>query len=300
MQFDDQGDLDTSQVDDRRGIPGGKVAIGGGAVGLIAVLFAIVLGVDPQMLGLSSGSGSGSSSGVRTAGETQQACKTGADANKRQDCRIVAVTNSLQEFWRTELPRRTNVPYRNAETVLFTSQVSTACGSATSAVGPFYCPGDKKAYVDLGFFDELSARFGAKGGPFAESYVVAHEYGHHIQNLTGTMQKVGADRQGANSASVRLELQADCYAGVWAHHATTTPQPSTGRPLIASLTDQDIAQGLDAAAAVGDDRIQQQATGRINPEAWTHGSSAQRKAWFTTGYRSGDLAQCDTFSAAKL
>ncbi|RKT08681.1 hypothetical protein BX285_7044 [Streptomyces sp. 1114.5] len=300
MQFDDQGDLDTSQVDDRRGIPGGKVAIGGGAVGLIAVLFAIVLGVDPQLLGLSSGSASTSSTGVRTAGEAQQACKTGADANKRQDCRIVAVTNSLQDFWRTELPRRTGIPYRNAETVLFTGQVSTACGAATSAVGPFYCPGDKKAYFDLGFFNELSARFGAKGGPFAESYVVAHEYGHHIQTLTGAMQKVGGDRQGANSAAVRLELQADCYAGVWAHHATTTPQPSTGRPLIASLTDQDIAQGLDAAAAVGDDRIQQQATGRINPEAWTHGSADQRKAWFTTGYRGGDLAQCDTFSAAKL
>ncbi|MET8543053.1 neutral zinc metallopeptidase [Kitasatospora sp. NPDC004799] len=301
MQFDDQGDLDTSQVDDRRGIPGGKVAIGGGAVGLLAVLFAIVLGVDPQLLGLSSGDGtSAGSANPRTAGEVQQACKTGADANKRQDCRIVAVTNSLQEFWRTELPRRTNLPYKNAETVLFTSQVSTACGAATSAVGPFYCPGDRKAYFDLGFFNELSARFGAQGGPFAESYVVAHEYGHHIQNLTGAMQKAGADRQGATSGSVRLELQADCYAGVWAHHATTTPQPSTGRPLIASLTDQDIAQGLDAAAAVGDDRIQQQATGRINPEAWTHGSAEQRKAWFTTGYRTGDLARCDTFSAARL
>ncbi|MFJ7907453.1 neutral zinc metallopeptidase [Kitasatospora sp. NPDC096204] len=300
MQFDDQGDLDTSQVDDRRGIPGGKLAIGGGAVGLIAVLFAVVLGVDPQLLGLSSGSGSSNSSGTRTAGEAQQACKTGADANKRQDCRIVAVTNSLQEFWRAELPRAAKVPYKNAETVLFTGQVSTACGPATSSVGPFYCPGDKKAYFDLGFFNDLSARFGAKGGPFAESYVVAHEYGHHIQNLTGAMQKVGGDRQGATSGSVRLELQADCYAGVWAHHATTTPQASTGRPLIASLTDQDIAQGLDAAAAVGDDRIQQQATGRINPEAWTHGSAEQRKAWFTTGYRSGDLAQCDTFSAAKL
>ncbi|MFJ9697328.1 neutral zinc metallopeptidase [Kitasatospora sp. NPDC101183] len=301
MQFDDQGDLDTSQVDDRRGIPGGKVAIGGGAVGLIAVLFAVLLGVDPKLLGLSSGGGGGTgSSTVKSAGEVQQACKTGADANKRQDCRIVAVTNSLQEFWGAELPKRTKAAYKPAETVLFTDRVSTACGSATSAVGPFYCPGDQKAYFDLGFFDELSTRFGAKGGPFAESYVVAHEYGHHIQNLLGTMQKVGSDRQGASSGSVRLELQADCYAGVWAHHATTTPQASTGRPLIKALTDQDIAQGLDAAAAVGDDRIQKQATGKINPEAWTHGSSDQRKAWFTTGYRSGDLGQCDTFSAAKL
>ncbi|MER7672799.1 neutral zinc metallopeptidase [Kitasatospora sp. NPDC096128] len=298
MQFDDDGDLDTSQVDDRRGIPGGKVAIGGGAVGLIAVLFAVVLGVDPQLLGLSGG-GAGSSSsttGVRTDSEVRQSCTKGVDANKRQDCRITAVTNSLQEFWSAELPRRTKAAYKPAQTVLFTNRVTTACGPATSAVGPFYCPGDQKAYFDLGFFDELSSRFGAKGGPFAESYVVAHEYGHHIQNLLGTMQKVGGDRQGADSASVRLELQADCYAGVWAYHATSTPQASTGRPLISVLTDQDIAQGLDAAAAVGDDRIQKQATGRINPEAWTHGSSEQRKTWFTTGYRTGDLTKCDTFS----
>ncbi|MFB7911459.1 neutral zinc metallopeptidase [Kitasatospora sp. NPDC056076] len=297
MQFDDEGDLDTSQVDDRRGIPGGKVALGGGAVGLIAVLFAVILGVDPQLLGLSDGGGSGSSTtGARTDSEVRESCKKGVDANKRQDCRITAVTNSLQEFWGAELPARTKVAYKPAQTVLFTNRVSTACGLATSAVGPFYCPGDRMAYFDLGFFDELSSRFGAKGGPFAESYVVAHEYGHHLQNLLGTMQKVGNDRQGADSASVRLELQADCYAGVWAHHATTTPQASTGRPLISVLTDQDIAQGLDAAAAVGDDRIQKQATGRINPEAWTHGSSAQRKAWFTTGYRGGDMTQCDTFS----
>ncbi|MEV7778311.1 neutral zinc metallopeptidase [Kitasatospora sp. NPDC088351] len=296
MQFDDQGDLDTSQVDDRRGIPGGKIAIGGGAVGLIAVLFAVLLGVDPAVLGLTDGtSGSGSAAGPRTAGEVQKTCKSGADANRRQDCRIVAVTNSLQDYWRAELPRH-GTAYRPAETVLFTDRVSTACGPATSAVGPFYCPGDRKAYVDLGFFDELSTRFGARGGPFAEAYVIAHEYGHHIQNLTGTTQKVGGDRQGQNSASVKLELQADCYAGVWAHHATTTPQPSTGRPLISALTDQDIAQGLDAAAAVGDDRIQKQATGRVDPDTWTHGSSDQRKTWFTTGYRTGDMARCDTFA----
>ncbi|WP_380281861.1 neutral zinc metallopeptidase [Kitasatospora purpeofusca] len=300
MQFDDQGDLDASQVEDRRGIPGGKVAIGGGAAGLIAVLIAVLFGVDPSILGLSDG-GDGSSGGsgrTTTAGEVQQACKTGADANRRQDCRIVAVTNSLQEFWSGRLPQ-TGVAYRPAETVLFTGRVPTACGAASSAVGPFYCSGDRRAYFDLGFFDELSSRFGARGGPFAEAYVVAHEYGHHIQNLTGAMQKVGKDRQGQDSASVKLELQADCYAGVWAHHATTTPQASTGRPLISTLTDQDIAQGLDAAAAVGDDRIQKQATGRVDPDTWTHGSSDQRKAWFTTGYRSGDPARCDTFAAQR-
>ncbi|WP_405011084.1 neutral zinc metallopeptidase [Kitasatospora sp. NBC_01539] len=293
MQFDDQGDLDTSQVDDRRGLSGGKVALGGGAAGLVVLLLAVFLGVDPSTLGLSGGTSA--SSGPRTGGEVRQSCRTGADANRRQDCRIVAVTNSVQTFWQDDLARR-GAAYTPAETVLFTGRVSTACGAATSAVGPFYCPGDRRAYLDLGFFDELSTRFGAQGGPFAEAYVLAHEYGHHVQNLTGTTDRVGRDRQGADSASVKLELQADCYAGVWAHHATTTPQPGTGRPLISSLTDADIAQGLDAAAAVGDDRIQQQSTGRIDPERWTHGSSEQRKAWFTAGYRSGDPTRCDTFA----
>ncbi|KJK57292.1 KPN_02809 family neutral zinc metallopeptidase [Saccharothrix sp. ST-888] len=292
MQFDDQADLDTSQVQDRRGMSGGKVAVGGGVVGLIGLLLALLLGVDPNTLGLSGGGGG--SAGPTTASEVQTTCKTGADANQRQDCRIVGVVNSVQNYWAGEFNRR-GVNYSPAQTVLFTGRVSTACGPATSAVGPFYCPADQTAYFDLGFFNELHTRFGARGGPFAEAYVVAHEYGHHIQNLTGTMDRVGRDRQGANSASVKLELQADCYAGVWAYNATRTPQASTGRPLITSLTDADIAQGLDAAAAVGDDRIQQQATGRVNPETWTHGSAAQRQQWFNTGYRTGDMAQCNTF-----
>ncbi|BFV56692.1 neutral zinc metallopeptidase [Kitasatospora sp. CMC57] len=292
MQFDDQADLDTSQVRDRRGVPGGRVALGGGAVGIVGLVIALLLGVDPSTLGLSDGGGN--TAGQATAGQLQDTCKKGSDANQRQDCRMVAVVNSVQNFWQGEFTRRAGA-YQPAETVLFTRQVSTACGAASSAVGPFYCPGDRKAYFDLGFFDELSSRFGAKGGPFAEAYVVAHEYGHHIQNLTGQLKKAGQDRQGANSGSVKLELQADCYAGVWAYAATRTPQTGTGRPLITSLTDADIAIGLDAAAAVGDDRIQQQAQGRVNPESWTHGSSAQRQEWFTTGYRTGDLARCDTF-----
>jgi predicted metalloprotease len=292
MQFDDQAELDTSQVRDRRGMSGGQVAVGGGAVGLIGLLLALFLGVDPSTLGALGGGGD--SAGPTTASKVRSSCRTGADANRRQDCRIVGVVNSVQKYWAAEFDRR-GLVYSPAETVLFTGRVSTACGPATSAVGPFYCPGDRTAYFDLGFFDELRTRFGARGGPFAEAYVVAHEYGHHVQNLTGTMNRVGQDRQGAGSASVRLELQADCYAGVWAHNATRTPQPDTGRPLITSLTDADIAQGLDAAAAVGDDRIQRRATGRVDPEGWTHGSSAQRRQWFGTGYRAAGLAKCDTF-----
>ncbi|MFD4278384.1 neutral zinc metallopeptidase [Streptomyces cyaneofuscatus] len=296
MQFDDDADLDTSEVQDVRGsrIPGGRATVGGGIVGVIALILGLLFGVGPDQLGLSSGDtepGAVSSS----AGQVQESCLKGQDANSRDDCRTVAVVNSVQDFWRQEFERRRG-RYAAAPTVLFSERVGTACGAATSAVGPFYCPGDRKVYLDLGFFDELRKKFGSSGGPFAQAYVIAHEYGHHVQNLTGTLSRSQDGRQGADSNAVKVELQADCYAGVWAHHATTTPDESTGRPLITELTRADIRDGLDAAAAVGDDRIQERFQGRVTPESWTHGSSAQRQQWFSTGFRSGDMGRCDTFA----
>jgi predicted metalloprotease len=285
MRFRPGARLDAGQVQDRRGRGGRGLAVGGGAGGLILVVVLALLGVnlpggsDPYSLGPSADT---------PATELSSACRTGSDANQREDCRIVGVVNSVQDYWSEHLDG-----YRPAPTRFFTAQTSTGCGSATSAVGPFYCPADQAVYIDLAFYDDLRTRFGAGGGPFAEAYVIAHEYGHHVQHLLGTDERVGNDREGRTSGSVRLELQADCYAGVWAAHAVQTGY-------IEDLTSTDISDGLDAAAAVGDDRIQQRATGRVDPESWTHGSSASRQQWFNTGYRDGDPRRCDTFAADAL
>ena len=294
MTFNDDASLDTSQVGDRRGMGGGGLALGGGGLGIVGLIIYLVI----QMLG--GGGSSTGGTGVQNPlqpGETgavsqqdlSSVCRTGADANARDDCRIVAYTNSVQAYW-----EKAYKSYRPAETIIFSGAVQTGCGNATADVGPFYCPADGNAYFDLGFFDELRTRFGAQGGSFAQGYVVAHEYGHHIQNLLGTSDRVGRET-GPESGSVRLELQADCYAGVWAQHASDTTG-ANGKPLFRSVSQNDIKIALDAAAAVGDDRIQRKAQGRVTPESWTHGSSAQRQKWFTTGYQSGNPSSCDTFS----
>jgi hypothetical protein len=296
MRFDEDSQLDTSQVQDTRGsrIPGGApVAIGGGAGVLGLVIYLLV-----NLLGGSTGTLPGVDQ-VQVEGDNtqlQQECKTGQDANTKQDCRVVAVVNSVQGFWAQEFQRR-GARYQEAPTRLFTNVTRTGCGTASSQTGPFYCPADGTVYIDLSFYGELQSRFGARGGPFAQGYVLAHEYGHHVQNLLGTTERVAGDRQGPQSASVRLELQADCYAGLWANHATSTPGPD-GDPLVAQLTEDAIADGLDAAAAIGDDRIQERFQGRVDRESWTHGSSEQRQRWFTTGYQTGDLERCDTFSGS--
>ena len=199
------------------------------------------------------------------------------------------IVDDIQNEWTEILPAQTGTPYQDTTLVRFAGQVQTGCGLASSAVGPFYCPADGKVYVDTEFFGELSSRFGAPGD-FAQAYVIAHEFGHHVQNVLGTSDEVRAGQQSnpsaANELSVRLELQADCYAGVWANTAFSDELLEPG----------DIEEGLEAAAAVGDDRIQSQATGQINPETWTHGSSEMRQQWFTTGYESGSVDECNTFS----
>ncbi len=278
MSFNPNAQLDPGQIQDRRG-RGGTIAVGGGLGTIILVAAYLLLGGNLGDLGGVVGQ---QPVGPASTGDLS-ACQSGTDANQKPDCRIVGYVNSIQAYWNDEF-KASGETYQPSQTVLFSGTTQSACGTASTDVGPFYCPTDKMVYLDLGFFDELQTRFGARGGRFAEAYVVAHEYGHHVQDLLGRLGS-GSSQAGAGGQSVQTELQADCFAGVWANHAV-----STG--FINQLTDQDILDSLDAAGAVGDDRIQKETQGRVNPDTWTHGSSAQRQSAFRTGYQSGDPGKC--------
>jgi predicted metalloprotease len=277
--------LDPSQVEDRRGMGGGPLVLGGGGLGIVGIVVYLLI----ALLGGGS-AGTFTELDGQSAGQASSSldCNATADPNTRQDCRILADINSVQKYWAGYF-RAHGRTYSPANTVFFTGSTDTGCGPATTDVGPFYCPVDKHVYIDLGFYQELHDRFGAQGGPFAEAYVIAHEYGHHVQDVFGALKTGGST--GAEGQSVRTELQADCYAGVWARHAVATGY-------LVDLTPQDINDGLDAAAAVGDDRIQSETQGQVNPETWTHGSSAQRQAWFKRGYQRGEPTGCDTFNGS--
>lgn len=311
MRFNPKSRLDRSRVSDagrgrsrgRSGggsgspsafpIPGG-VAAGGGVVGIIITV--VVLVVVSQGGGSSlpgSGGGSTYDASAFTDSGRYDGCETGEDANVSVDCARVAVENSLRDFWADEL----GSDFRPADRIVtFAGGIDTACGGATSAVGPFYCSADETIYLDDAFFsDVLGGQLGGPRGAFVEPYVLAHEYGHHISNLIGTLGQVTGET-GPQSSGVRLELQADCFAGLWTRHATQT-EDDAGTVLLLDLSAEDIETALDAARTVGDDYIQERSGGRIDEEVWTHGSSEQRRRWFMTGYEQGTMEACDTFGA---
>lgn len=279
-------------------IPTGKGGIGG--IVLLVVLFVIgkALGIDLGLGGAPAVYEPARLSDAQEGSDRYAGCETGEDANNSQDCARVAIENSLTDFWESELGGK----FRAEEAmVTFTGSVNTGCGAASSDVGPFYCPADESIYLDTTFFDDvLEGQLGGPDGSFVEFYVLAHEYGHHVSNLLGFMTEASRRGQtGPQSGSVRLELQADCYAGLWTRHAEST-EDASGEPLIVDLTQTDIDQAIEAAKAVGDDYIQKRSGGRVDEEAWTHGSSEQRKEWFMVGYEQGSLDACDTFAVDRV
>jgi predicted metalloprotease len=303
MSFNDDVNIGGSQVGSggSGGAPGGMV-VGGGVGGIILLIIALIFGINPSDLPTNPGGGSSDQGQVQPGGTEQDSelanCKTGADANKSDACRVKATVLAVNTFSSQELPKYKR-EYTPAKTILYNGSTQSACGTASNQVGPFYCPLDKQVYIDASFFQILTDQFGSSSGPLAQEYVVAHEYGHHVQDLLGLLDEAQKDPKGEQSGGVRIELMADCLAGVWANHATETKGESTKGGEVAflkPLTDQDIKDALSAASSVGDDRIQEKTQGRVSPESWTHGSAAARQKWFTTGYKTGDLNQCDTLS----
>jgi predicted metalloprotease len=273
-----EGRRQSQNVEDRRSV-GRQVVVGGGLLTLLIMVVMMFLGVDPMQVAQIAPELAG-------PGPAQQAPAKPANDTMTQFIKTILADN--EDVWSALFPKAFGRRYQPPVLVLFSGQVQSACGYASAAAGPFYCPLDKKVYIDLAFYDELKRRFNAPGD-FAQAYVIAHEYGHHVQNLLGSLRP--GRSSGPQSDAVRVELQADCYAGAWAGNAE-----STG--FISSLTRADIAEGLDAAAAVGDDRIQEATQGRSNPETFTHGTSEQRQRWFTTGAQTANPDRCDTFSGS--
>lgn len=308
MTFNQGSRLDTSRVQTGgRGGGGGRgVMVGGGLGGLVLTIVLGLLFGQPMLGGLDNAVNQGSYSEYSTgSGNSAQAqddlaqkCQTGADANQHTDCRVVATANSLDAMWASYLPESTGVEYNMPGLVLFSGSEYSPCGTASSATGPFYCPSNQTVYLDDSFFATLQTDFGAEGGPLAEEYVVAHEFGHHIQYQLGYLGSAASSRQGSDSGAVRVELQADCYAGLWANRASG--DDFTGAVQLNDITEDDLRSAMSTAAAIGDDHIQQTTSGRVNPEAFTHGTSEQRMAWFMNGYNTGDIGQCDTFNATDL
>ena len=307
MRFNPKAQIDQSQIETRSGggpggggarlpipMPGG----GGGKIGLGTIIVIILFVVLTQCVG--GGGGGGTAGGGAGGGQqTTNECKTGADANKSEDCAVDLFTNSVQDYWKTAYPDQAGKPYQPIKTVRFAGATQSGCGQASSQMGPFYCPNDRQVYLDTTFFrDMLQGELGAKGGPFAIGYVIAHEYGHHIEDQLGILGRIRT-QQGPKSDAVRVELMADCLAGAWAKGAQET-KDAQGQAIITELNQDDVKRAIDAAQAVGDDRIQKRTRGRVSPDSFTHGTAEQRIRWFNQGMSQGTIKGCDTFSTDNL
>ena len=276
-----EGRRTSGNVEDRRGMSTGKMAVGGGIGTVVIVLIVLLFGGDPSQVMETMPQNTGTESGSLASSPEEEAMVNF----------VSVVLAGTEDVW-TEIFRQSNLTYRKPTLVLYRDQVQSACGFATAASGPFYCPGDEKVYIDLDFFDALQTSYGANGD-FAVAYVLAHEIGHHVQNLLGTLDQVNSQRArlsetSANRLLVRLELQADFLAGMWAHY---------DQKMFNSLETGDIEEAMNAAASVGDDVLQRKYQGRVTPDSFTHGTAAQRKEWFRRGYTTGDFGQGDTFNA---
>lgn len=295
MSFNDNAQLDTSSIGTGGGGGSGRggLVVGGGIGGLILAIIMMLLGINPGDVG---GSTTPADTNAQSAQSNQikEQCKTGADANKYVECRIVGTVNSAEAFWSQELPKF-GKQFREPGTIIYSGATQSACGTASNQVGPFYCPLDEKIYIDASFFQILTDKFGSSNGALAQEYVVAHEYGHHIQNVLGLLGRAQQDPQGETSGAVRIELMADCFGGMWAAHAAQTTD-AAGNTFIKPLNESNIRDALSAAASVGDDSIQEKTQGRVTPENWTHGSSEGRQRWFIQGMKAGDdINKCNTF-----
>ncbi|WP_028047861.1 neutral zinc metallopeptidase [Cellulomonas sp. URHE0023] len=296
MTFQEGGNFDAGRVR-RRGPGKGGVAVGGGIGGIAVVALILILQAtgNNDLANVVNQVAGGAAGGGQQAESTLAPC-TVAQANTDRECRLEGAIESLDVYWAAAVPSA----FRQPGVVSVLESTPTGCGTASNATGPFYCPPDQTIYLDVSFYDELESQLGAEDGPLAEMYVTAHEYGHHIQALTGVMDQADRQGTGAESDSVRTELQADCYAGMWVGDATETLDPDTGKPFLNPITQEQLQNALSAASAVGDDHIQQRGGGDVNPDAFTHGTSEQRQHWFTTGYEHGTLEACDTFAADTL
>ena len=279
----------------------GALVGGGSVITVVAVLLLSHLtGIDlTGLLGSASGGGQADPGSSASSPIDVSMCTSGEAANTYTQCRMVSTAESLDAVWGEQLAAQTGTEYVKPAFHLWNgTQISSACGTASSAVGPFYCPGDSTVYLDMSFFSQMEATLGAADTPLAEEYIVAHEFGHHVQNLLGTMRSADRSGTGATSDSVRLELQADCYAGLWVHYAASTVDPDTGVPFLVEPSQAEVRTAIDAAEAVGDDYIQARSGSGVNADSWTHGSSEQRVHWFTVGMQQGSVQACDTFAVA--